>query len=131
MNAQDRARFDALLEEVIDMLPDAVLDLLDEAPLIVEDAPSARIMREVEVESPDDLCGLHTGVMLTERSVEHSGVMPTQIHIFRRGIVAQAGGWGGSDADARIREEIRVTVLHEVGHHFGLEEDDLDSLGFA
>jgi len=131
MNARDRARFDRLLDDVIDSLPDAILDLLDEAPLIVEDQPSAAMLREMGAESADDLCGLHTGVMLTERSVEHSGVLPTQIHIFRLGIVAQAGGWGGADADGRVREEIRITVLHEIGHHFGLEEEDLDSLGFA
>ncbi|MFG0274750.1 MAG: metallopeptidase family protein [Phycisphaerales bacterium] len=131
MNRRERDRFDALLEEVLDSLPPAVHDLLDEAPLIVEDHPSAAMMRELGVDSPEDLCGLHTGIAMTEQSVEHSGVLPTQIHIFREGIIALAGGWRGADADDRIAEEIRITVLHEVGHHFGLEEDDLDRLGFA
>jgi predicted Zn-dependent protease with MMP-like domain len=131
VNRRERERFDALLEEVLDAMPDAVHDLLEEAPLIVEDRPSLAMMLELGVEFADDLCGLHTGVALTEQSVEHSGVLPTQIHIFREGIVALAGGWRGADADDRVAEEIHVTILHEVGHHFGLEEDDLDRLGFA
>lgn len=129
MNRRERERFDALLEQVLDALPDAVHELLEEAPLIVEDRPSPAMMRDLGVDSADDLCGLHTGIALTEQSVEHSGVLPTQIHIFREGIVALAGGWRG--ADERVAEEIRITVLHEVGHHFGLEEDDLDHLGYA
>lgn len=131
MNRRERDRFDALLEEALADLPGEIHELLEEAPLIVEDRPSPQVMRELGVESADDLCGLHTGIALTEQSVEHSGVLPTQIHIFREGIVALAGGWGGSDADDRVYEEIRITVLHEVGHHFGLEEDDLDHLGYA
>lgn len=131
MTRGERERFDRLLEETLDSLPDAVHALLEEAPLIVEDRPSRSMMRELGVDSPSDLCGLHTGVAMTEQSVEHSGVLPTQIHIFREGVVAAAGGWGGPDADERVAEEIRITVLHEVGHHFGLEEEDLDGLGFA
>lgn len=131
MNRRDRERFDALLEEVLEQLPDEMHELLKDAPLIVEDHPGEQVMRELGVERRDELCGLHTGVSLTERSVEHSGVLPTQIHIFREGIVATAGGWDAPDADDAVFEEIWITVLHEVGHHFGLEEDDLDALGYA
>ena len=54
---------------------------------------------------------------------------PETIQLFREGIVAAAGGWpAGAEA---VAEEIRVTVLHEVGHHFGLEEDDLEEVGYA
>jgi predicted Zn-dependent protease with MMP-like domain len=85
----------------------------------------------LDLESADELCGLHSGVMLTERSVEQSGDLPTQIHIFRDGIAAQAGGWPAGAPEENLRTEIRTTVLHEIGHHFGLEEDDLDDLGYA
>jgi predicted Zn-dependent protease with MMP-like domain len=78
----------------------------------------------------EELCGLHTGVAITDQSVEDSGRLPTDIHLFRVGIVALAGGWGGRDAEERIGDEIRITLLHEIGHHFGLEEDDLADLGY-
>ncbi len=89
--------------------------------------------------SDDDeiLCGLHTGIALTERSVERPDSSDV-IHLFREGIVDTAGGWeeasdeeGEYGGEARIREEIRVTILHEIGHHFGLDEGDLERLGYA
>ncbi len=138
MTAAERRRFDALLERVLDSLPQRLHELLEEAPLIVEDRPSRKLMEELDVDEEDELlCGLHSGTPLTERSVEHSD-MPETIHIFREGILEQAGGWtprrdeegkwiGGVDALAR---EIRITILHEMGHHFGLDEDDLAELGY-
>jgi predicted Zn-dependent protease with MMP-like domain len=137
VNPRERERFDRLLEEVLDQLPPRLHALIEEAPLIVEDHPSEELKRELGVEHDDELCGLHTGIPLTERSVEHPEM--EFIHIFREGIIQLAGGWdtgideegleiGGVDA---IREEIRVTVLHEIGHHFGLDEDDLEQLGYA
>jgi len=139
MTPAERERFDAILEEVLDAMPDRVLDLLEEIPLIVDDQPDEQLIRSLAAESgedvqellatlPDELCGLHTGIALTERSVESSADLPDQIQIFRRGIVATArGGWNDLDA---IAEEIRITILHEIGHHFGLDEDDLYDLGY-
>ncbi len=138
MTGAERRRFDALLERVLDALPPRLHELLEESPLIVEDRPSRKLMEELDIDEEDELlCGLHSGTPLTERSVEHSD-MPETIHIFREGILEQAGGWtprrdeegkwiGGVDALAR---EIRITVLHEMGHHFGLDEDDLAELGY-
>lgn len=129
-----RERFDALLEGVLERLPPGVLRLLDEVPLIVLDEPTPDMLvdlgvpREEWAEERRSLCGLHSGVSLIDQSVEVSGELPGQIHLFRRGIVRAAGGW---DDEAKVEEEIRVTVLHEIGHHFGLEEDDLDRLGYA
>ena len=137
MTADERERFDRLLESVLDTLPDALHRLLDEAPLVVEDAPSAELLRAMGLPDDDDLCGLHEGLARTERSVEHPS-LPDVITLFRRGIVDLAGGWsprveegrevGGEDA---VREEILVTLLHEIGHHFGLGEDDLERLGYG
>jgi predicted Zn-dependent protease with MMP-like domain len=136
---RERQRFDELLERVLADLPPRLHELLEEAPLIVEDRPSRRIMEELGIDDEQDiLCGLHTGTPLTERSVTDEGDLPTTIHIFREGIVDHAGGWdraqdedgswyGGEEA---LLREIRITVLHEIGHHFGLEEDDLAELGY-
>ena len=135
MRPQDRRRFDRLLEEVLAELPNHLRELLEEVPLIVEDFPDADLMEAMEAEAPEDLCGTYTGIPLTERSVEHSGVLPEQILIFREGILASAGDADdaesdGRAADADLKREIRVTVLHEMGHHFGLEEEDLRKYGY-
>ena len=126
MNAAQRDRFDALLEGVLGELPARLHDLLAEAPLIVEDRPSPRLLAELGADDDEELiCGLHSGTPLTERSVEAEGHLPETIHLFREGILEHAGGWG----EALLRE-IRITLLHEIGHHFGLEEDDLAELGY-
>lgn len=138
MDDAQRNRFDALVEFVLAELPGAVHDVLAEAPLVVTDRPSddllADLAREgvdVDPAAPEELAGLHTGVAATERSIEASGDLPSHIQIFRLGIVEAAGGWDAPDADERIAEEIRITILHEIGHEFGLDEDDLDELGYA
>ena len=127
----ERNRFDALIEDAIEQLPPGIRKLLDEAPVIVEDAPPEHIMREMEVTDPTELCGLHSGTAITERSVEHGHDLPEEIRLFRAGIVKLAGGWDQDDADDKVFEEIWITLLHEIGHHFGLDEDDLERLGFA
>lgn len=136
MTPIERERFDRLLDRVVDLLPPGVRRLLDEVPVIVLDRPTRRMIDELSAEhgedlSEDVLAGLHSGLSLTERSVEHSGTLPEEIHLFREGIVELADGWDGDDADERVAEEIRVTLLHEIGHHFGLDENDLDRLGYA
>jgi predicted Zn-dependent protease with MMP-like domain len=135
---RDRERFDALFEEVLDALPPAIHELIEEAPVILDDRPPRKLLRELGMDpSEDDLCGLHTGIPLTQRTVQDSGQLPDVIHLFRQGIIDHAGGWeegedeeGPFGGEARIREEIRITLLHEIGHHFGLDEDDLARLGY-
>lgn len=139
MTHEEREHFDALLDQVVESLPRKIHDLLDIAPAIVEDHPSGELLRELGMDEGEELlCGLHSGIPLTERSVTDAPDLET-IHLFREGIVEHAGGWhlwededgtmrGGEEAIAR---EIRITLLHEIGHHFGLEEDDLEELGYA
>ena len=138
MTRSERERFDRLFEEVLASLPEGVHALIEEVPLVLEDRPSRQLLRELGIEDDDEiLCGLHTGVPLTDRSVERPDASDV-VQIFREGVVDMAGGWEEDDDDEgpfggveRIREEIRITILHELGHHFGLGEDDLDRLGYA
>ena len=140
MTRAERDRFDALLEGVIDALPRRIRQLLDEAPLIVDDQPSLQLLKELGIDPSEEnpLCGLHSGTPLTHRSGTQGDDIPETIHLFREGVLDEAGGWepwedeeaewwGGED---RVREEIRITLLHEIGHHFGLDEDDLAELGY-
>lgn len=143
MNDRERQRFDALLEEAIAALPAGVRALLDEVPIVVEDQPSSQLAESLlrewgepatheEVQRlRDELCGLHTGIGLPERSVEDAPTVPEDIMLFRVGIIAAANGWDQQDADDAVYEEVAITLLHEIGHHFGLEEDDLERLGYA
>ncbi|HVZ95124.1 MAG TPA: metallopeptidase family protein [Phycisphaerales bacterium] len=141
MDQQARDRFDGLLEEALEQLPPRIKSLLDEVPLVVEDVPSDKLTDELiaelglhEGETRDEfrdgLCGLHSGVSITERSTDQPPEMPEEIRIFRSGIVSLAGGWDQDDADDWVYEEIMVTLLHEIGHHFGLDEEQLTELGY-
>ena len=138
MTRSERERFDAIFEEVLGALPEGIHRLIEEVPLVLEDRPSRELLRELGIEDDDEiLCGVHTGVPLTDRSVERPDASDV-VQLFREGIVDMAGGWEEDEDDDgafggvdRIREEIRITILHELGHHFGLDEDDLDRLGYA
>jgi len=138
MTRSERERFDRLFEEVLDALPPGIHKLIEEVPIVLEDRPSRQLLRELGIEDDDEiLCGVHTGVPLTDRSVERPDASDV-VQIFREGVIDMAGGWEeGVDDEGpfggveRIREEIRITILHELGHHFGLDEEDLDQLGYA
>ncbi len=134
MTPQQRQRFDELMEEAIENLPPALADLIEEVPVIVLDCPTPDMLRSIGIDpgdskAADELCGLHTGTAFTEASVERPE-LSSNIHLFRNGIVDLAGGWDQPDADDAIYEEIMVTLLHEIGHQFGLDEDDLERLGY-
>ena len=108
-----------------------VHDLLEKVPLHVEDHPSDEIMDDRGVEYLDELCGLYTGIPLNERSIQHSGTLPDVVTIYREGILTASADAAGHIRPEKLREEIRITILHELGHHHGLTEDDLDRLGFG
>ena len=109
-------------------LPRAARDLLERVPLLVEDRPSAAHSEALGVD--DELLGLYTGVPLTERSVDNAGEPAEMIRVFREGLLAVARDRRGRLEFDRLREEIRVTVLHELGHHFGLSDSRLAELGY-
>jgi predicted Zn-dependent protease with MMP-like domain len=132
---RERARFDELMERAVEELPPPLRQLLEEVPVIVIDRPSSAMLRSLGLDaaSEDDamsLCGLHTGRSITERSVVDDAVIPEDIHLFREGILDLAGGFDQPGSDDLVYEQIRITLLHEIGHHFGLDEDDLARLGY-
>lgn len=131
VNPKLRNRFDRLLEEVLAELPASVRRLLEEAPLHVEDYPSRTDMKRLGAESRDELCGLYTGVPLTERSLTDGPGLPSVVTIFREGILAMAADEAGRVVKSVLREEIRKTILHELAHHYGMEEEELEDLGYG
>lgn len=131
MNAELRKLFDQQLESVLARMPPRVGELLDEVPLVVEDFPSPQVMRTTGVRHRAQLCGLYTGIPLIHRSIDHSGVPSDVVHIYREGILSQAGSRRGRIDLPRLRQQIRITILHELGHHHGLTEEELQDLGYG
>ncbi len=131
MDARTRDRFDRQLEKVLAEMPPLVHKLLERIPLHVEDYPSAEVMRARGVRYIDELCGLFTGIPITERSIEHSGTLPDTVTIYREGILAAARDRRGRVSPKRLRREIRITLLHELAHYHGLGEEELEELGYG
>lgn len=123
-----------MVQDVIESLPPPLRRALDTISVVVLDRPTPDLLAGIDDPEargdPDSLCGLHSGHAITERTVELSAELPSQIHLFRVGIVDLAGGWDDPEADDNIIEEIRITLLHELGHEMGLDEDDLYDLGY-
>ena len=137
MDPAERERFDAIVEQEVALLPYTIQLLLQETPLLVEDRPSDTLLKELGMDAgqASELCGVYCGIGLTNRSVEDSLTEPETITIFREGILALVSERAESESEPSVEEllarEIRVTILHEIGHHFGLDENDLDALGYA
>lgn len=130
MNKAWRAFFDEQLECVLPDLPSRVRAILDEVPLVVEDYPSREVMRKMGVRHRADLCGLYTGIPLTQRRIEQSGVPSDVVNLYREGILEMSCDEDGQIDEAELRKQIRITILHEIGHHHGLDEDELQELGY-
>jgi predicted Zn-dependent protease with MMP-like domain len=106
-------RFEAMVGEALDGLPPAL----------------GKLMRNVAVTVDADggdgtLYGLYEGVPLTSRTHQYGMVLPDRITIFRRTILATC------DTEAEVIDQVRRTVVHEVGHHFGIDDDRLHELGW-
>ncbi len=99
--------------------------------MYVEDYPSQRVMQQMKIGHRSELCGLYTGIPLTDRSIHHSGVLSDAIQIYREGIMQHALYLAGKQDDKELARQIRITILHELGHHHGLTEDDLTELGYG
>jgi predicted Zn-dependent protease with MMP-like domain len=109
----DGERFEAMVSEALDGLPAELGELMSNVAVIVEHDGG-----------PPGLLGLYQGIPLTRRTTSYAGVLPDRITIYRRAICAIAR----SDAD--VVDQVRRTVIHEVGHHFGIGDARLRELGW-
>lgn len=121
----DKTRFGELVQAALAELPPNFAEFVEEVPIEVCDRPSASHLRSASVTPGSLLLGLYVGRPRTQRSVEDSGTMPDVIYIFQNPIEQVS-----SDEQDLIRQ-VRTTVLHEIGHHFGLDERELDELGYG
>lgn len=116
MVEMSRKDFEDAVEDALDMVPQELLDLMDNVVILVEDDP--------EGDDPD-LLGLYDGVALTERGEGWGfGELPDRIFIFRNPTLRAC------ETEDEVREEVAVTVVHEIAHHFGIDDARLHELGW-
>lgn len=112
--------FDALVQEALAELPAPYDRLAREVPVMVEEEPPEEVLQELELESADDLLGLYQGISLADQSFfQPGGHQPAHISIYRGPILRLC------ETAEEIRQEVRDTVVHELGHHFGLDDDEM------
>ena len=109
-------RFAELVETAFADVPDELAALLDNVVLFIED--------DAPADDPT-LLGFYDGIPLTERDTSYGGVMPDRIYVYRNPILAIC------DTEQDVIEEVGITVVHEIAHHFGIEDDRLHELGYA
>jgi len=110
-----REQFEELVSEALDTLPPELARLLDNVVVVVED--------DAPADDPD-LLGLYSGIPLTERGTWYAGVLPDRITIFRLPTLAMC------ETVEDVVEEVEITVVHEIAHHFGIDDDRLHELGY-
>ena len=122
-----KAKFGELVERALRELPARFREFVEEVPVQIEWRPTRKMLRSVGLEDDELLFGLYQGANLMDRSeVEGRGTpAPNHILIFQEDHELVARN------ETQLVEEVRKTVLHEIGHHFGMDEDDLDELGYG
>ena len=111
-----RRDFDRCVRAAVDSLPPEFMQYLDNVLISVQDEPDPELLEETD---SDSLLGIYLGVPLTERSLDSPYEMPDQIILFQGPLEDFC------ETEEELIEEIRVTVVHEVGHFFGLDEDEI------
>jgi predicted Zn-dependent protease with MMP-like domain len=109
----DPERFEAMVAEALDGLPDELGDVMSNVAVTVQHDPG-----------PAHLLGLYQGVPLTRRTTFYAGALPDRITIYHQAICAVC------DSEAEVVEQVRRTVIHEIGHHFGIGDARLRELGW-
>ncbi|MBP2707768.1 metallopeptidase family protein [Microbispora sp. RL4-1S] len=108
-----RARFEELVSDALDTIPPELARVMDNVVVVVVDDPPE-----------PGLLGLYTGVPLTERGDWYAGVLPDRIEIYRNPTLEMCA------SEEEVVKEVRVTVVHEIAHHFGIDDERLHELGW-
>ena len=108
--------FEDAVADGLDALPEELTRMMSNVVVLVEDEPP---------EGEDDLLGLYEGIPLTERGEFYSAVLPDRIYVFREPTLAICRTY------EEVVEQVHITVVHEIAHHFGIDDDRLHELGYA
>ena len=118
----NRATFERHVSDALATIPKRFRDAMRNIAIVVEDEPSSTLLREMEIEPPDTLFGLYQGVPLTERRWDYGNSLPDRIVLFQ----------GPHQREARDDDDligsIGETLIHEIGHYFGLSEEEIEAI---
>jgi len=114
-----RKQFEAVVERALLRLPRAFKEQLANIVVVVEDWPDDETLEEMEIEPPDTLYGLYRGVDLTHRDSTYGNVLPDTVTIYQGPIEEDC------ETEEEMAEVIRDTVVHEIGHYFGLDDETM------
>lgn len=110
--------FEALVAKALDQLPEEFAELLDNVVVVVEDEPDPETLREMGMPEDDELLGLYLGVPLAERETGYSS-LPDQVVLYRLPLLRLCRN------RRELIREVRDTLVHELGHHFGLSDEEM------
>ena len=118
----NRRAFERLVAEAVTLIPKRFRHEMQNLALVVEDEPTAELLAEMEIDPPDSLYGLYQGTPLPERSWAYGNALPDRITIYQRPIEEDC------DDEDEIRAVIGETLIHEVGHYFGMSEEEIEEV---
>ena len=116
------SEFEALVERALRTLPRGFKEKIANVAIVVEDWADDETLRELDIEPPDTLYGLYRGIDLTHRDTSYGNVLPDTIHIYQGPIEEDC-----ADTE-EMAELVRDTVIHEIGHYFGLDDDTMEGI---
>jgi predicted Zn-dependent protease with MMP-like domain len=118
----NRKQFEAHVADALASLPRRFRDAMENIAIVVEDEPSRDLLEEMEIEPPDTLLGLYQGVPLTERRWDYGNALPDRVLIFQ----------GPHERESEDEDDLVVciaeTLIHEIGHYFGLSEEEIEEI---
>ena len=118
----NRHEFQALVSEAVQTIPEKFRNAMQNIVIVIEDEPSLETLQEVGIDPPDTLLGLYQGTPLTERQWAHGNILPDKITLYQFPIEDES-----EDEDDLI-VAIGETLIHEVGHYFGLSEEEIEEI---
>jgi predicted Zn-dependent protease with MMP-like domain len=118
----ERAKFEALVADALRNVPPRFRQAMHNLAIVVEDEPARELLAEMDIEPPDTLFGLYQGIPLTERRWDYGNALPDRILLFQ----------GPHEREAEDEDELIIsigeTLIHEIGHYFGLSEEEIEEI---
>jgi len=118
----DRKAFERLVADALASIPRRFREAMSNLAILVEDEPSPDLLAEMEIDPPDTLLGLYQGVPLTERRWDYGNALPDRILLFQRPLERE------SEDEDDLVVAIGETLIHEIGHYFGLSEEEIEEI---
>ena len=117
-----REKFENLVADALASIPRRFRDAMKNLVIVVEDEPSRELLREMDIEPPGTLLGLYTGTPLTERRWDYGNTLPDRILLFQGPLESEA------DDEDDLMVAIAETLIHEIGHYFGMSEEQIEAI---